>query len=221
MSVLQLIEWKAQPFCDFTGQASSTKASWWGLKNRKSWIMGHRPTFFFFFVWAVLELFASPEILQSIIPALGLSSFTLHACQFPCDFSWVYDSVLMRLQCRELTCPCDTVNEQWQFVWVQNSCEDLYQLSEWFVNHCKPNEWRITYLSSAVSYLNNKNVREQLCDISSFTSHKVNESQAWLPLQFAEIRTFHLQNTNPTNKQPNPIRDGSLSMVWVEKPFLY
>lgn len=77
------------------------------------------------------------------------------------------------------------------------------------------------YLPHLCSELSDENVREQLCDINSFTSHKANQSQAGLPLQFAEIRTFHLQNINPTNKQPNPIRHGSLSMVWVEKPFLY
>lgn len=147
------------------------------LKNQESLIMGHRPTFSLS-LSSSRELFASPEILQPSIPALALSSIALHVCPFQCNFSWVCDSELMQfaVSWRELTCPRDTVNEQQQFLWVQNSYKDLYQLSQWLVNHHKPSEWRITYLTSAVSYLSDENAREQLCDISSFTSHKANQS---------------------------------------------
>lgn len=48
-------------------------------------------------------------------------------------------------------CPRDIVNEQRQFLLVQNSYKDLYRLSEWLVNHHRPSEWRITYLICAVS----------------------------------------------------------------------
>lgn len=141
------------------------------------------------------ELLSSPEILQLSIPALGFSSFSLHVCSFQCDFSWARDSELMCLQCSE---------GKWRVLMVLGmSSGTSFECISAFWVACKSSQaQRMAYYLPhfAASYLSDKNVREQLCDISSFTFHKANQSQFWLSLQIAEIRTFHLQNTNPTNK---------------------
>lgn len=222
MSVLHQSEGKAQPFGGFTGQATSTKAHWWGLKNQKPLIMGHRATFSFS-LSSSREWFASPEILQPSVPALGISSFTLHACQF--HFSVIFIERVIQNECI-----CSVVEGtdvslrycKWAAA-VPLSSKQLWRSLSAFWAACKSSQaqWMVYYLPHLCSELSDENARQQQCDISSFTSHKAKESQIWLPLWFAEIRTFHLQNTNPISKQPNPIRHGSLSVVWVEKPFLY
>lgn len=98
VSILHQSEWKAQSFSGFTGQTSSTKLHWWGLKNQKSLVMGHRATFSFS-LSSSREFFASLEVLQPSIPALGLFRFACVCVLFQCNLYWVCDSELMRLQC--------------------------------------------------------------------------------------------------------------------------